>query len=225
LQKPRTQLLLPLAVQSVQVAPRTPHAVALVFFTQVPFWQQPPAQLATLQWPPPLDPEDDDPEELVPEDELPLEEPEELPLVDPDPDPEPDPVPEDDPEDDPDEAPAQTLLWQLWPVEVQSTQLPPLVPHAESSRPVAQLPLLSQQPRQKEAQPAGASSAGVASSAGGAASSPDGDPVVLPEEVLSPELLPLSLPEEVSPLLPKPDDADPEAAPPSLCCDETTGGT
>ena len=227
--------LFPLVVQSLQLAPRTPQVLSLIFL-QEPLSQQPPAQLIALHLlpPPPLEPDDPDPEEPLPEElpdvlpeALPLDDPEALPLEDPE------ELPLEDPEPDPEEAPddvgvpAQALLWQVWPVAVQSAQVAPSVPQAESSRPVVQFPLGSQHPRQMAAQPVGDASS-PASSDEGAASSPAGAPLLLPEpsSPVVPELSPLA---DVSPepaLLPlEPMDDEPEAPASLCCCDVTTGGT
>lgn len=123
-------------VQSLQALPRLPHVVSLGFM-HLPPWQQPVRQLSRLQLPPddPLD----DPEEL------PLDDPDELPLEEPLDDPE--ELPLDEP------VPAHDPLWHVWLVTVQSTQPVPPMPHAESSLPPAQLPLVSQHPPQTAEQP------------------------------------------------------------------------
>ena len=89
---PRLQVS-PLDVQSLHAAPRVPHVVS-PWVMQAPPWQQPPRQVRRLQEPPLDEP-----------DELPLlDEPEELPLPDPD------ELPLDDPEED---EPAHAPAWQL----------------------------------------------------------------------------------------------------------------
>jgi hypothetical protein len=194
------------AVQSLQVAPNDPQ-VELLEVMHFPAWQQPERQLRALQLPEPLElPDDDDPLELP--DEEPLDEPDEEPLELPD-----DDELLDDPLDDPEELddvpPLHAPALQVPPVAVQSMQLTPSRPHAESSRPTLQLPLASQQPPHTAAHPVTASSppsSPASSTVASPVSSPLEDPpeLVLPAPLLLrptplvlPELLPLELPDEV----------------------------
>ena len=127
---PADEQFCPVAVQSLQVVPRLPQVDALGFM-HVPPSQQPFKQFRRLQLPPP------------PEEPLPLDDPDELPLL----------LPDDDVD-----APEHVQLWHDWPVAVQSMHDPPLTPHTDGSRPVLQLPLESQHPPQTAAHPVVASS-------------------------------------------------------------------
>jgi hypothetical protein len=172
------------AEQSLQVAPNVPQVASLCFM-HFPPWQQPERHETRLQFPP--EPPD---EPLEPEE--PLLDPEDEPLEPEDPAP-----------------PVHVPDWQVWPVAVQSTQLTPFKPHADSSRPTLQLPLASQHPPQIAAHPLVASPpSSPASSPTELSSPPVGDPPELvllgaplllllrPTPLVLPEELPLELPEE-----------------------------
>jgi hypothetical protein len=185
-QFPRRSHVWPLAVQSLQVIPRLPHVVSLLFM-QVPPWQQPLRQLPRLQ---PRPPPPDEPDEL----------PEELPLEDP----------LDDPLDELLVGSPQVPAWHTWFTPVQSLQVEPWVPQAESSIPELQDPFMSQHPV-------------VHVAAQALAALPPSPPAL--EEASSPEELPLSSPEGI--FRPGPVDVGiggaASAAGPASCVGVTTG--